>query len=297
MAGDGLEVLDHHLGLLRDVVRVQPHEARQRLRGLLALDVGIVLAGLEQLEVGRVGRVVLQHVEDELLLDRLPHRVAVRGLPIAAEDRERLVLRRGGEGEEAQVRLPAALGHAAEQLLHVVTAFLGRALLRFFPQPLAAEHLLEVGRRLAALRAVGLVDDDGAAPGGERARAALAALLGQLQQLARDERELLQRRDDDRHGVLERLGELPRALVDPLHDAALVLELVDRVLKLLVEHHAVGHHDHAVEDALVGRVVQRRQPVRQPADGVALAAAGRVLDQVVVPHALAARGVHQLRTA
>ena len=170
--GDGLEVLDHHLGLLRDVVRVQLHEARQRLRGLLALDVRIVLAGLEQLEVGRVRRVVLQHVEDEPLLDRLPHRVAVRGLAVAAEHGERLVLRRGGEGEEAQIRLPAALGHAAEELLHVVAAFLGRALLRFFPQPLAAEHFLEIGRRLAALRAVGLVDDDGATPGGERARAA-----------------------------------------------------------------------------------------------------------------------------
>ena len=31
VARDGVEVLDHHLGLLRDVVRVQPHEARQRL--------------------------------------------------------------------------------------------------------------------------------------------------------------------------------------------------------------------------------------------------------------------------
>ena len=88
----------------------------------------VVLAGLEQPEVGRVGGVVLQHVEDELLLDRLPHRVAVRRLPIAAEHGERLVLGRGGEGEEAQVRLPAALGHAPEELLHVVAAFLGRAL-------------------------------------------------------------------------------------------------------------------------------------------------------------------------
>ena len=33
---------------------------------------------------------------------------------------------------------------------------------------------------------------------------------------------------------LERLGELPRALVDALYDATLVVELVDRVLKLLV---------------------------------------------------------------
>ena len=45
-----LEVLDHHLGLLRDIVWMQPHETRQRQRGLLALDVGIVLARLEQLK-------------------------------------------------------------------------------------------------------------------------------------------------------------------------------------------------------------------------------------------------------
>ena len=131
---DGVEVLDHHLGLLRDVVRVQLHEARQRLGGLLALDVRVVVAGFEQLEVGSVGRVVLQHVEDELFLDRLAHRVAVRRLPIAPKHGEGLVLRRGGEGEETQVRLPAALGHAAEELFHVVEAFLRRTPLRLLAQ-------------------------------------------------------------------------------------------------------------------------------------------------------------------
>ena len=196
------------------------------------------------------------------------------------------MLGRGGEGEEAEVRLPASLGHAAEELLHVFAAFLGGSLLGLLAQILAAEHLLEIGRRLAALRTVGLVDDHRAAPRRQRAGSGLAALLRQLEQLARDERELLQRGDDHRHGVLQRFGKLPRALVDFLHDAALVLELVDRVLKLLVEHDAVGHHDHAVEDALVGGVVQRREPVREPADRVALAAAGRMLDEVVVPHAL-----------
>ena len=86
---------------------------------------------------------------------------------------------------------------------------------------------------------------------------------------------------------------LSRACVDPLHDAALVFELVDRVLELLVEHDAIGDHDHAVEDALVGGIVQGREPMRQPTDGVALAAARGMLDEVVVPHALATRGVHQ----
>ena len=41
-----LEVFDHHLGFLRDVVRVQFHEARERLRGLLAFDIGIVFSRL-----------------------------------------------------------------------------------------------------------------------------------------------------------------------------------------------------------------------------------------------------------
>ena len=293
MPGDRLEVLDHHLGLLRDIVRMQPHESRQRQRGLLALDVGIVLACLEQPEVRPVRGVVLQHVEDELLLDRLPHGVAVRGLPVTAEHGERLVLRGGGEGKEAQVRLLAALGHAAEEFFHVFPAFLGRALAGFFPKLLAAQHFLEVGRRLAALRAVRLVDDDRATPGGGRPRAGRPAFLGHLEQLARDERKFLQGGDDHRHRILKRFCELTRALVDPLHDAAPVFKLVDRVLELLIEHHAIGDHDDAVEDARVGGIVQEREPMRQPTDRVALAAARGMLDEVAVPHPLAAGGVDQ----
>ena len=203
------------------------------------------------------------------------------------------MFRRRRKGKEAQVRLLAALGHAAEQLLHVFAAFLGRTLPGFFPQFLAAQHFLEIGCGLAALGTVGFVDDDGATPGGERPRARRSAFLGHLEQLARDEREFLHRGDDHRNGVLEGLGELSRAFVDPLHDAALVFELIDGVLKLLVEHDAIGDHDHAVKDPLVGRIVQGSEPMRQPTDGVALAAARRMFDEVVVPHALAAGGVHQ----
>ena len=42
-----------------------------------------------------------------------------------------------------------------------------------------------------------------------------------------------------------------RVLVDRLHHALRMLDLVDRVLELLVEHPAVGDHDDAVEDLLV----------------------------------------------
>ena len=70
-------------------------------------------------------------------------------------------------------------------------------------------------------------------------------------------------------------------------------ELVDGVLELLIEHDAVRDHDHTVEDALVVGVMQGREPMGQPSDGVALAAAGGVLDEIVVPRALPARGVHE----
>jgi hypothetical protein len=93
--GDGLEVFNHDLSFLRDIVRVQPHEACQRVRGLLALDVRIVLAGLEQLIVRRVRRIIFEHIEDESLLDRLPHGVAVGRPSISVEEREGPDWRRG----------------------------------------------------------------------------------------------------------------------------------------------------------------------------------------------------------
>ena len=111
---DGLEVLHHHFGFLRDVVRVQLHKASQRARRLFPLHVRIVFAGLEEFEVGRVGRVVLKHVEDESFLDCLPHRVFVELLAVAAEHGKCPVFGCCRERKETQVRLPAAPGHAAE---------------------------------------------------------------------------------------------------------------------------------------------------------------------------------------
>ena len=61
------EVLDDDLDLLRDVVGVQPHPAHDPLHRRAALDLLLVelLAFVGQLEGQLVGRVVLQHVEDE----------------------------------------------------------------------------------------------------------------------------------------------------------------------------------------------------------------------------------------
>ena len=219
--------------------------------------------------------------------------VAVDRFPVPAEHRQRLVLRRGGEGEETQVRLPAPLGHAARQLLLVLETLLLRAFAGGLMQVFTAEHFLQIRRRLPSLRAVGLVHDDRAASSGKHAGALCSLLLGHLEQMPGHEGELLQRGDDDGDGVLQGLGQLPGPLVDLLNDPELVLELVDRVLQLLIQNDAVSHDDHAVEDALVRLVVQGSEPVGQPADGIALATAGRVLDEIVVPVPLAPSLLHQ----
>ena len=142
MARVGAEVLDHHLGLLGDVVGVQAHEAGERLGGLLLLDLGVVLDRLDEAVVGLVGRVVGEHVEDEALLDGLAHGVEVEGDGLAvgagpAEDLERLVLGRGGEGEEAEVLLLAAGGHRLDDLFLVVLEALVGGLTRRPARPRA----------------------------------------------------------------------------------------------------------------------------------------------------------------
>nr|WP_291832523.1 hypothetical protein [Candidatus Microthrix sp.] len=193
----------------------------------------------------------------------------------SAEQLQRAGLRCGGERKERQVGLLAPGRHGSGKRI------LGRVgqLVRRRGAVRRTQHLFQLGGRLAGLAAVGLVHDHRIRAVGER-----VDLLG-------DVRELLQRRDDDA-GLLagERLGQLGGVLVDALHHAVHVLKLVNGVLQLLVEHPPVGDHHHLVEHLLVGVVVQRRQPVRQPGDRVALARPGRVLHQVVVTGAVAAGG-------
>ena len=123
------EVLHHDLHLLRDVVRMQPHPAHDPLHRRAALDLllVVVLALVRQLEGQLVGRVVLQHVEDELLLDGLPHGIDVkrrgqvvrrrlaRRIGARAEQLHRLVLRRGGEGHEGDAAIVGARRHLRRQ--------------------------------------------------------------------------------------------------------------------------------------------------------------------------------------
>ena len=219
-----VEVVDHDLGLEPDGVVVALDVAAQLLRSPLGVELGVALHLLDQPVVALHRRVVPQHVQDEALLDRLLHGVAVEGTVLdgavrlrvgLAEDLQRLVLRRGGEGEVARV------GQELLGLHQPVDLVLGGLVLLLCPD--GRECHREGSGRASALAGVRLVDDDGEAP-----PAVLAA------DLIEDEGELLHRGDDD----LLPLGDEPAQVAGVLGVAdgrAHLGELLDGVPDLLVE--------------------------------------------------------------
>jgi len=108
-----------------------------------------------------------------------------------------------------------------------------------------------------------LVDNDGVLPARQRRAIVLGLrqalgfgfLVGLFLHLVGYERELLKRGYDDRHSLAQRRGELGRVLINLLHHAVLVLELVDRILQLLVQHDAVGNDHDGIEDLLILGIV------------------------------------------
>ncbi len=116
----------------------------------------------------------------------------------------------------------------------------------------------------------------------------------QLADLAGDDRELLERRDDDGLAFFQGLLELAGSGVDVLDHAQGLLELEHRGLKLAVENAPVGHHHDRVEDPTVLEVVKGGEAVGQPGDGVALAAPRGVLDQVELAGATLSGVGHEL---
>jgi hypothetical protein len=117
-----VEVVHHDLGLEPDGVVVALDVMAQLLLCLAGVELGVVRRLLDQLVVALHRRVALEHVEDEALLDRLLHGVAVEGavLDLAfgvgrqrlAENLQRLVLGRSGESEVAGVGQHLACRHA-----------------------------------------------------------------------------------------------------------------------------------------------------------------------------------------
>jgi hypothetical protein len=67
----------------------------------------------------------------------------------------------------------------------------------------------------------------------------------------------------------------------------LALEVEQRLLKLGVDHVAVGDDQHGIEQLPVRCVVQLRQEVGGPGDGVGFAGASGVLDEVLPARSVA----------
>ena len=105
--------------------------------------------------------------------------------------------------------------------------------------------------------------------------------------------------DDDRLRILQGLGQLLRLgtiadlAIDPPHHPVGVLKLVDGFLQLIVQNGAVGDHDHRMELLLPCRCIERGKLMRGPGDGVGLAGAGAMLDQVFMARPLAPGGDQQ----
>ena len=264
-----VEVVHHDLGLEADGLVVVLDVAPQLLPGPLGVELRVALHRLDQLVVAVHRRVVRQHVDDEALLDRLLHGVGVEGhVPDllafgngGAEDLQGLVLGGRGEGEVAGVGQQLLALHDPIDLVLGGLVFFRRAGL-----PQRHGH----GRRgPPALTRMGLVNDEG-----ERVPAVLVA------DRVEDVRELLHRGDDDPLAVLEQGAEMAR-VVGMSHDGPNLRELLDGVLDLLVQHPPVRHHDHRIDERLTVPL-QPDQLVGQPGDGVGLAAAGRVLNQILV---------------
>ncbi len=263
-----VEVVDHDLGLEPDGVVVAFDVATQLLLRPPGVELRVALDLPDELVVAVDWRVVLEHVQDEALLDRLLHRVAVErpvlhravGLRLGlAEDLERPVLRRGGEGEVAGVgQQLLGLHQPVDPVLQRLVVVLGAG---------RGKRHRHRRRRAPALTRMRLVDDDGeAAP----------AVLGP--DLVQDERKLLHRGDDDLLALGEKQAQVARVLRVP-HRGAHLRELLDGVADLLVEDAPVGDDDDRVEDWSLG-LRKADELVRKPGNRVRLAAARRVLDQI-----------------
>ncbi len=97
--------------------------------------------------------------------------------------------------------------------------------------------------------------------------------------LVEDEGELLDGGDDDLLAGLDEAAEV--AGVFGVADGGADLgELLDGVADLLVEDAAVGDDDDRVEDVAASSLLERDELVGEPGNGVGLAAACGVLDQV-----------------
>ena len=117
--------------------------------------------------------------------------------------------------------------------------------------------------------------------------------------LIQDEGKRLDRHDDDRLALEESLREFLglRAIaflaVDAAHHALAMLELIDRVLKLVVQHGAVGDDENRVKYLVALFIVERGELMRDPCDGIRFPRPGGVLRQILMARTFIEGGGNQ----
>ena len=97
-------------------------------------------------------------------------------------------------------------------------------------------------------------------------------------------REGLEGADHDLLAARQRLGQLAALAAvigrDGGDHALGAFKVKDGFLQLVIEHVAVGDHQHGIEQLVVVLVVQVGEEMRGPGDGVGLARPGGILDEV-----------------
>ena len=82
--------------------------------------------------------------------------------------------------------------------------------------------------------------------------------------------------------------------IDGSNHALSVLKLVDGVLKLAIQHRSVGHDDDRAEQLIALVIVELRQLMGRPGNGVGFAGARTVLDEVALAGTFFAGRLNQM---
>ncbi len=234
-----------------------------------------------------------EHIQDEFFLNGLKHGVEMKGRWPAVitgypEHLQGLMLGRGGKGVKGDIGLPApALGLFQDQIfqggrfrlaaIQVLGLGQGFFLVQSYVQgdvtQTTTQHPAQTARTPAALAGMGLIDNHG------------KAFIRQVFDLTHEKGEFLQGGDDDLTAPVQLFSQISSMffLINQDNQSVLMLYLIDGILELFVQVSPVRDHNHRRKDRLVLLVTEAGQLVGCPGNGIGLATACRMLDQVVLP--------------
>ena len=279
--------------LLLKVIGMQFFKAPDGLNGLCGGYFRVVRGILGNLEASFVCGVVLQHIQNKTFLNGLPHGVNVERVERAVriffpKHLQRFILWRSSEGEETQVFVLAVGDHLPHKPILGIFQFILRLALQL---RILLEGIMGIRQghfqlhgALPCLTAVGLVHNDG------------KGLAGGIIHLLVDDGELLQGGDNDPLAVVQSVPQVFGGLlfIDGYHGTQGVVKAGNGLLKLCIQHRAVGHDDHRVENGLVVIIVQAGESVGSPGNGIGLPGPGAVLYQIVFAGAIGSDILDQL---